>query len=95
MSTLTERIQKLKEIEIRLKAMLPAIHRPAYVTLEKKVGRAVLLIGPRGVGKTTYLLSTLNTDHRMYLSVSNIQFFQFSNGNGPGPPTNRSFWPSS
>ena len=68
MAILTDTIDKLVQTQERLLAYLPDKRRDRLGRLQV-VDRAALLIGPRGTGKTTWLLSQVETGHLLYLSA--------------------------
>lgn len=64
--------ESLRLIQNRLTRELPQRRRPAAAVLENSLAagtRAVILTGPRGVGKTTYLLEKARTEDWFYLSA--------------------------
>jgi len=66
-------LEKIKQIQTRLLRSLPERRRWVSDKIEKR--RATLLIGPRGVGKTTYLLSNIKgSNESLYLSLDNTLF---------------------
>lgn len=50
----------------RLKQHLPAIKRPIFNNIAIDNVRGALLYGPRGVGKTTFLLHKINDKNFLY-----------------------------
>jgi len=68
MANLEEIIDKLAQTQERLLAHLPGRRRDWLKRL-KIADRASLLIGPRGTGKTTWLLSQTEAGHLLYLSA--------------------------
>jgi len=68
--TIQDSVERFEIIQQRLVQSLPGTFRPFFKTL-KPPGRAVILTGARGTGKTTYLLGRLNEGHFLYLSADN------------------------
>lgn len=70
MSVITEIIDRIEQIQARLHAHQPGQLRDWSVrfSLPKRAG---LLSGPRGVGKTTWMLSQTERHHLLYLSADN------------------------
>ncbi len=64
-------IAKLKANQARLMSYVPNQARPSYAKLDAEKNRAVFLVGPRGVGKTTYLLQRASKMSALYLSADN------------------------
>ena len=62
-------ILQLEQIQQRLLAHRPERLRPIFDNCDLKGKRAVLLIGPRGTGKTTWLLESTRDSNILYLSV--------------------------
>jgi predicted AAA+ superfamily ATPase len=65
-----EIIGRLETIQKRLLVYRPEILRPFFKSI-KPSGRAVILTGARGTGKTTFLLSRLGDGHILYFSADN------------------------
>jgi predicted AAA+ superfamily ATPase len=63
-------IETFKQIQERKTLLLPMKLRPLFNTIAPK-NNAVLFIGPRGVGKTTFLLSRIKGKHMLYVSADN------------------------
>lgn len=63
-------VERLEAIQARLRLNQPAVLRPFFGTLRPN-GRAVILTGARGTGKTTFLLSRLGDAHLLYFSADN------------------------
>lgn len=53
---LDEVIGKIAEIQARVSASLPKVPRPYFSSISLQDRRSLLMIGPRGVGKTSFLL---------------------------------------
>lgn len=70
MAILEDIIDKLVQTQARLLAHLPSKRRDWLKRLHVQ-DRASLLIGPRGTGKTTWLLSQAENGHLLYLSADN------------------------
>lgn len=68
---LTTIIQKLEQIQHRLEAYNPKSIRPACSVESLQGKRAVLVTGPRGVGKTTLLVASAQDSNVLYLSAEN------------------------
>ncbi len=68
MAILEDIIDKLRQTQERLLAHLPVQRRDWLKQLQIH-DRAALLIGPRGTGKTTWLLSQAAAGHLLYLSA--------------------------
>lgn len=66
-----EIIDNLELTHERLKQYLPARKRPFYANIQTKNTRGLLLYGPRGVGKTTFLLDATKDRNFLYLSADN------------------------
>jgi predicted AAA+ superfamily ATPase len=65
-------LESLRLIQNRLTRDLPAWERPIVARLEESLSagaRAILLTGPRGVGKTTYLLKKARDSDWVYFSA--------------------------
>ena len=65
-----EILGRLKIIQNRLKSRQPEKLRPFFRALNPD-DRGVLLVGARGVGKTTFMLSCLDKGHYFYFSADN------------------------
>ncbi len=68
MVILEDIIDKLAQTQERLLAHLPSKRRD-WLSHLQITDRAALLIGPRGTGKTTWLLSQAESGHLLYLSA--------------------------
>ncbi len=68
--TITEVIEHLERSQQRLLGSVPATLRPFFDSLPL-TQRAYLVTGPRGVGKTTFMLSQLRGCNGMYISADN------------------------
>lgn len=68
MAILEDIIDKLAQTQERLLAHLPGKRRD-WLNRLQIADRAALLIGPRGTGKTTWLLSQADAGHLLYLSA--------------------------
>jgi len=68
MTVLGDIIDKLVQNQERLLAHLPDKRRD-WLDRLKIADRGALLIGPRGTGKTTWLLSRAEIEHQLYLSA--------------------------
>ncbi|AEH51545.1 ATP-binding protein [Pseudothermotoga thermarum] len=78
--TLTEFIEILESRKKRLFGFLPEIRRPYFDNLKKEFqNRAILLYGPRGAGKTTFLLIQALEKNLFYISADDptIMLFPF------------------
>jgi len=71
MNEINDLISKLKTTQTRLHAHTPSPMRPTFEKLDKETGRAIMLTGPRGTGKTTYLLKRSAQDNLLYFSADN------------------------
>ena len=65
-----ELVQSLEEMQKRKEMELPSRLRPYFNKIEMK-NRAVLVFGPRGVGKTTFLLNRFKGRKVLYVSADN------------------------
>jgi hypothetical protein len=65
-----ELVHSLEEIQKRKEMELPSRLRPYFDKIEMK-NRAVLVFGPRGVGKTTFLLHRFRERKVLYVSADN------------------------
>ena len=63
-------IETFKQIQKRKTLYLPKKLRPFFGTITPK-NNAVLFIGPRGVGKTTFLLHQIKDKHFLYITADN------------------------
>lgn len=63
-------IETFREIQERKILHLPRKLRPFFNTIDTK-NNAVLFIGPRGVGKTTFLLDRIKDKHILYVLADN------------------------
>jgi predicted AAA+ superfamily ATPase len=61
---------RLREIQNRLLAYLPEPVRPFFADLVVD-DRGALVVGPRGVGKTCFLLRSIRDRHGLYVSLDN------------------------
>ncbi|MEJ5230090.1 MAG: AAA family ATPase [Pseudothermotoga sp.] len=74
-----ELIEKLELQMERLINTLPERKRPFFEELDSKfANRAILLYGPRGTGKTTYLLLRAKQNNMLYVSGDDIRLLQHS-----------------
>lgn len=79
---MTDLIEEFEEITLRQIANLPIRKRLFFEDRNWEAKRALLIIGQRGVGKTTYLLSAsekydlfyISTDHPLFAAVDPIFF---------------------
>ncbi|MDJ0763969.1 MAG: AAA family ATPase [Myxococcota bacterium] len=63
-------LSRILQIQHRLMASLPDTVRPYLDALD--IGdRGALIVGPRGVGKTYFLLKTIKNRHGLYVSLDN------------------------
>ncbi len=69
--SLSDVIQKLRLIQTRLESRLPVQSRQGFRSIDLQLQRAVLLIGPRGVGKTTTMLQRCRGENILYFSADN------------------------
>lgn len=65
---LNEIIEKMELKKARLLNALPAKKRLYFKNIDKYDNRGILLYGPRGVGKTTYLLMKAKENNYFYIS---------------------------
>lgn len=63
-------IETFKNIQERKTLRLPQNLRPFFDTIDPK-NNAVVFIGPRGVGKTTFLLNRIKDKHILYVLADN------------------------
>ena len=70
MATLSDTIARVEQIQTRLLAHLPPRRRDWLESLTLE-GRSMVLTGPRGTGKTTWMLTQLEHDHYLYFSADN------------------------
>lgn len=59
-----------RQIQERKTLLLPRVLRPYFQSISPK-NNAVVFIGPRGVGKTTFLLHRIKDKHFLYFSADN------------------------
>ena len=65
-----EIVERLESFQQRLLQQLPQKFRPIFDSIILDA-RAYLMTGPRGVGKTTFLLSNIKNVHGLYFSADN------------------------
>ncbi|MCP5052716.1 MAG: ATP-binding protein [bacterium] len=65
-----KKIETFRTIQERKNLHLPTKLRPLFHTIQPK-SSAVLFIGPRGVGKTTFLLDRIKDKHMLFLLADN------------------------
>ena len=70
MATLSHAIGRIEQIQTRLLAHLPLRRRDWLKNLTLD-GRSMVLTGPRGTGKTTWMLTQLEHGHYLYFSADN------------------------
>lgn len=67
-----EVIDQLELTYQRIKLFIPERKRPFFRTLDTENIRSFLLYGPRGVGKTTFLIDTIKDKNFLYLSADSL-----------------------
>lgn len=68
---LADLIDNLSSIQARLTASLPSRLRLLYKNHSLRDKRGCMVIGPRGVGKTTFLLKETHINESLYISSDN------------------------
>ncbi|MBO8140390.1 MAG: ATP-binding protein [Thermosipho sp. (in: Bacteria)] len=66
---LDEIIVRLEKFQERLLFLLPKNYRPFFSTIPDT--KNMMIVGPRGTGKTTFLLKNLKERNALYISVDN------------------------
>jgi hypothetical protein len=65
-------VDQLEQTYQRIKLFLPERKRPYFSTIQINNIRAFLIYGPRGVGKTTFLIDSIKNRNFLYFSADNI-----------------------
>jgi predicted AAA+ superfamily ATPase len=63
-------IERIEAFQKRLQYFLPKRFRPFFDTIDPKI-KNLMLIGPRGTGKTTFFLKNLSNKNILYISADN------------------------
>lgn len=70
-NSLADVLNSLKAIESRKRLTLPEDHRPVAIDEPRQDARAIVMTGPRGVGKTTLMLQDCTAEDFFYFSADN------------------------
>lgn len=72
-----ELISHIEQTYERIKLFVPERKRPFFNTLNVQNVRAFLLYGPRGVGKTTFLIDVIKDRNFLYFSADNLKIHSY------------------